>query len=61
MAARKGFGRTFLSGVTAESNETDDPTEFFSSFDGLSSSTEDKILVVGATNRPQELDDAALR
>ena len=36
-------------------------TEFFASFDGLASSSEDKILVVGATNRPQELDDAALR
>lgn len=30
--ARRGFGRTFLSGVTAESNEIDDPTEFLSTF-----------------------------
>ena len=30
--ARKGFGRTFLSGVTAESNDIDDPTEFLSAF-----------------------------
>ena len=36
-------------------------TEFFASFDGLASSSDEKILVVGATNRPQELDDAALR
>lgn len=30
-------------------------------FDGLKSEAEEKILIMGATNRPQELDDAALR
>ncbi|XP_059475167.1 spastin isoform X2 [Neocloeon triangulifer] len=36
-------------------------TEFLVEFDGLPSSTEDKVLVMAATNRPQELDEAALR
>lgn len=37
-------------------------TEFLVEFDGLPSNSEsDKIVVLGATNRPQELDEAALR
>ncbi|XP_045036789.1 spastin-like isoform X3 [Daphnia magna] len=36
-------------------------TEFLCQFDGLRASHEEKILVMGATNRPQELDEAVLR
>lgn len=36
-------------------------TEFLVQFDGVGTSSEDRILVVGATNRPQEIDEAARR
>ncbi|XP_018331376.1 fidgetin-like protein 1 [Agrilus planipennis] len=36
-------------------------TEFLVQLDGATTESEDRILVVGATNRPQELDEAARR
>jgi SpoVK/Ycf46/Vps4 family AAA+-type ATPase len=36
-------------------------TEFLVQFDGAATSSDDRILVIGATNRPQELDEAARR
>ncbi|KAM9302541.1 fidgetin-like protein 1 [Morus bassanus] len=36
-------------------------TEFLVQLDGAATSSEDRILVVGATNRPQEIDEAARR
>jgi len=36
-------------------------TEFLVQLDGASSQGEERVLVVGATNRPQELDEAARR
>lgn len=36
-------------------------TEFLVQLDGASTSSEDRLLVIGATNRPQEIDEAARR
>ena len=36
-------------------------TEFLVQFDGAGTSSSDRILIIGATNRPQELDEAARR
>ncbi|KAK0086783.1 hypothetical protein PV325_002503 [Microctonus aethiopoides] len=36
-------------------------TEFLVEFDGLPSNPDERVLVMAATNRPQELDEAALR
>jgi len=36
-------------------------TEFFVQMDGARTSSDERILLIGATNRPQELDDAARR
>lgn len=36
-------------------------TEFLVQLDGATTSSEDRVLVVGATNRPQEIDEAARR
>eukprot|EP00792_Barthelona_sp_PAP020_P006730 TRINITY_DN3065_c1_g1_i3.p1 TRINITY_DN3065_c1_g1~~TRINITY_DN3065_c1_g1_i3.p1 ORF type:complete len:614 (+),score=167.29 TRINITY_DN3065_c1_g1_i3:30-1871(+) len=36
-------------------------TEFLIQIDGAATSTDDRLLIVGATNRPQDLDEAARR
>ncbi len=36
-------------------------TEFLVQLDGVANGAEERLLLVGATNRPQELDEAARR
>ena len=36
-------------------------TEFFIEMDGIKNDSSDRIIIIGATNRPHELDDAILR
>lgn len=54
---------SLLTQRSAEENEASRriKTEFLIQFDGASTKQSDLILVIGATNRPQELDEAARR
>ncbi|KYO42774.1 fidgetin-like protein 1 [Alligator mississippiensis] len=54
-----GTGKTLIDGEHESSRRI--KTEFLVQLDGAATSSEDRILVVGATNRPQEIDEAARR
>nr|GMD62018.1 spastin [Ipomoea batatas] len=54
---------SIMSTRTANENEASRrlKSEFLIQFDGVTSSSDDLVIVIGATNKPQELDDAVLR
>ncbi|GAU43878.1 hypothetical protein TSUD_179730 [Trifolium subterraneum] len=54
---------SIMSTRTANENEASRrlKSEFLIQFDGVTSNPDDIVIVIGATNKPQELDDAVLR